>query len=325
MNPILFELHRGKVLESVHRGRWAVVEGRRIVAKAGDVNEITFMRSSAKPFQAIAVVESGAVDAYGLGEEELSIVCGSHYGEAIHVRAAASILGKAGLTRDDLRCGIHPPSSTATQRALAADGLRPNVLHNNCSGKHAGMVAAAKKMGVPIDGYLDPAHPLQKANRRNLARHAGVRESSLRLGIDGCSAPTFGLPVAAMARAFASLTAPEVGAAERRITSAMMNHPEMIGHPCEELMKAAPGRIVGKVGAEGVYGLGFPGRAIGLAVKIDDGSTRPLLAVVVGILTKLKLLDRKELAALGALVKEEQRNHAGIVVGRNLTPARGLR
>ena len=317
MNQVLFELWRGRALESAHRGRWAVVEGRRVVAKSGDVNEPTFMRSAAKPFQAIEVVESGAVDAFGIGEDELSIVCGSHYGEEIHVRAAASILGKAGLTRDDLRCGIHPPSSTSTQRALAAAGLRPMALHNNCSGKHAGMLAAAKKMGAPVDGYLDPSHPLQKANRRNLARHAGVKESSLRIGTDGCSAPTFGLPVAAMARAFASVTAPDAGASEKRIVAAMMGHPEMVGHPCEELMKAAPGRAVGKVGAEGVYGLGLPGRGIGLAVKIDDGSTRPLLAVVVAILKKLKLLDRKELIALAELVKEEQKNHSGIVVGTN--------
>ncbi len=315
MNKVLYELWRGKILESAHRGCWAVVKGAKVVAKGGDPDEPTFMRSSAKPFQALAVVESGAVDTFHLTDEELSVVCGSHFGEEIHVRAAASILGKAGLTRDDLKCGAHAPFSPAASRALAREGLKPTALHNNCSGKHAGMVAAAKALGAPVDTYLDPKHPLQRQNRRNVARFAGLKESALSLGTDGCSAPTFGMPVTAMARMFAGLTASDAGPAAKRVMQAMTSHPEMIGHPCEELMKAAPGRIVGKVGAEGVYGAGICGEGIGMAVKIEDGNARPLLAVVVAILKKLRLLGRKDVAVLENLVKPEITNHAGIVVG----------
>ncbi len=169
------------------------------------------------------------------------------------------------------------------------------------------MVAAAKAMGAPVATYLDPAHPLQRANRRTVARFAGVRESSMKLGTDGCSAPTFGLPLAAIAGAFARLAEDATG---RDVAAAMMAHPHMIGHPCEELMKAAPRALVGKVGAEGVYGACVPGSGLGLAVKIDDGSTRPLLAVVVALLRKFAGLR------LDALVKTELRNHAGRVVGR---------
>ena len=316
MNKVLYELWRGKILESAHRGRWAVVNGSKVIAKSGDVDEVTCMRSSAKPLQALAVIESGAADALKLDDSEMSITCGSHYGEEHTVRAAASILGKAGLTRDDLQCGVHPPSSTAVQRALAKAGLRPNPLHNNCSGKHAGMLAAVKAMGAPVANYLDPKHPLQQANLRNVARYTGVKESKIALAIDGCSAPTFGVPITAMAKAFALLGAGDAEPAAKRIVGAMTSHPEMVGHPCEELMRAAPGRIVGKVGAEGVYGACIVGHGVGIAVKIDDGNTRPLLAVVVAIVKKLKLLDRKDVAALEALVKPEITNHAGRVVGR---------
>jgi L-asparaginase II len=316
MNKVLAELWRGKILESAHRGRWVVVDGTKVVAKSGDIAEVTFMRSSAKPLQALAVLQAGVADALKLGDDEVSILCGSHYGEDHNVRAAASVLGKAGLTRDDLQCGVHPPSSPTVQRALARAGLRPNVLHNNCSGKHAGMVAAAKAMGAPVATYLDVKHPLQRTNLRNVARYAGLKEFQVAMATDGCSAPTFGVPLTAMARAFAALTSVDAEAAAQRIVAAMTAHPEMIGHPCEELMKAAPGRILGKVGAEGVYGVGFPRRGIGIAVKIDDGNTRPLLAIVAAIVKKLKLLDRKDLAALDALVKPEITNHAGLVVGR---------
>ncbi len=316
MNKVIYELWRGRILESAHRGRWAVVAGTRVIARSGDVNEVTFMRSSAKPLQALAVLEAGVADSLKLDDSEISVICGSHYGEEHNVRAAASILGKVGLTRDDLQCGTHPPSSTSVQRALAKEGMKPNPLHNNCSGKHAGMVAAAKAMGAPVATYLDPKHPLQKANLRNVARYTGVKESQIALAIDGCSAPTFGVPITAMARAFAGMTAAGAAPDAKRIVGAMTSHPEMVGHPCEELMKAAPGRIVGKVGAEGVYGAGIVGRGIGIAVKIDDGNTRPLLAIVVAIVKKLKLLDRKDLAALDALVKPEVTNHAGRVVGK---------
>jgi len=307
MNEILFEVWRGNVLESAHTGRYAVVRGGKVVGRSGNVDAITFLRSCAKPFQAVTVLESGAVDKYGLAPDEVAVICGSHYGEDVHVRAASSILRKAGLRPSHLQCGAHAPLSVEASRRLARAGKGPTALHNNCSGKHAGMVAAAKAMGAPVATYLDPAHPLQRANRRTVARFAGVRESAMKLATDGCSAPTFGLPLTAIARAFAALGADPTG---REVAAAMSHHPHMIGHPCEELMKAAPGALVGKVGAEGVYGACVPGRGLGFAVKIDDGSTRPLLAVVVALLGRFAALR------LDALVKTELKNHAGRTVGR---------
>ncbi len=316
MNPVLFELWRGNVLESVHRGRYAVVAGRRVIARKGDADDVTFLRSAAKPFQAITVVETGARDAYGLTDEEVAVVCGSHHGEDVHVRAAGSILRKAGLKPAHLRCGVHAPISADAQRALARAGRKPTVLHNNCSGKHAGMVAAAKRLKAPLDRYLDPGHPLQRRNLETIARFADVKPSSIRLGVDGCSAPTFGMPLTAIARAFARLADPFGADYEFDVPNAMMRHPHMVGHPCEELMKAVPLEIVGKVGAEGVYGACVMGHAVGIAVKIDDGNARALLAVVVALLGRLGLFDRTKRAALEAIVRTEQKNHAGKVVGR---------
>jgi L-asparaginase II len=315
MDSPLFELWRGGILESAHRGRFAVVSGRRIVLSKGDVDEPTFMRSSAKPFQAIAVVESGAADAYGFSEDELAVICGSHYGEEIHVKAVESILRKAGLRPSHLQCGAHAPFSPAMQKRLALAGKEPSVLHNNCSGKHSGMVAAAKRLGAPLATYLEPGHPLQKANRATLARFAGVKPASIRLGVDGCSAPTFGLSVTSMARAFAALATPDGDGAARRVVDAMTRHPQMVGHPCQELMTAAKGHVVGKVGAEGVYCAGVLGKKLDIAVKVGDGSTRPLLAVVAAILRNLRVLDAREQAAIEALVKPEIKNHAGKTVG----------
>ncbi len=315
MNPVLCEVWRGGVLESVHRGRYAVVKDKRVVAKAGDVDAVTFMRSSAKPFQAIAVLESGAREEFGLEEDEIALICGSHYGEDIHVKAAHSILKKAGLKPSHLQCGVHPPSSVSAQKALQRAGKEPTVLHNNCSGKHAGMVAAAKAMGAPLDTYLSPSHPLQRANLKTVSRFAGVSPGSIKVATDGCSAPTFGLPLTAIARAFAKLADPWGEDHEFDVPKAMMWHPEMVGHPCEELMRALPLEVVGKVGAEGVYGVAIMGQGIGLAVKVDDGNSRALPAIVVALLKKLGLFDSKKCAALDAIVKSDLKNHAGKVVG----------
>jgi L-asparaginase II len=316
MNPVLLEVWRGNVLESVHRGRYAVARGRDVVATGGDADEVTFMRSCAKPFQAVAVLESGAREKYGLTDDELALVCGSHHGEDVHVRTAASILRKAGLRPAHLQCGAHMPFSAEAAKLLMRAGKSPTVLHNNCSGKHAGMVAAAKALKAPLKNYLDPSHALQRSNRRAVARFAGVPERSIRVAIDGCSAPTFGLPLTSMARAFARLADPFVADHEFDVPVAMFTHPHMVGHPCEELMRAVPREIVGKVGAEGVYGAGVVGHGLGIAVKVDDGAARPLLAVVVALLTKHAPFNAAKKDALAKLVKSDLKNHAGHVVGR---------
>lgn len=311
MSEVRVTFRRGGLSESVHAVRAAVVDGRKTLLKRGDVGEPVFMRSSAKPLQALAVVESGAADAYGFTPEELAIVCGSHGADEVHVKAVASILAKSGVEASSLRCGAHAPSSPKAAKELNRTEAEPTALHNNCSGKHAGMLAAAKKMGAPLESYLDVAHPLQKANRAAVARFCGVR--SVKLGVDGCSAPNFAVPLDAMARgmrAFVSGDGPQ-----RRIREAMMAHPVMVGRPCVNVMSAAPGKIVAKAGAEGVYLVGLPESGVGIALKALDGAARPLLHVLVALLRKLRLLAKPELEALAKTADPVIRNHAGLAVG----------
>jgi L-asparaginase II len=298
------EYTRGGRLESVHLVFAAVVDGSKTLLSRGELSRPVFMRSCAKPFQSWTVVESGAVEQFGLVPAELAIMSGSHGGEPEQVRAAQSILRKAGLTPAALKCGIHPPTSPKALKALYRARREPDVLHNNCSGKHSGMVCATKHLGARLETYLDPSHPLQKRNLATIARFSGVPAAKIGLGTDGCSAPTFALPLRAMAQAMARFVEEEGSA--RRVREAMMAHPSMVGRPCVNLMSAAPGRLLAKGGAEGVYLLGLPGKGIGVAIKVEDGSARPWMPVLAAILPKL---------GLGKLADLAIRNHAGIEVG----------
>ncbi len=303
-------LRAGRV-ESVHRLSLAAFERGKPVLLRGRVDDPVFMRSCAKPFQCLSTLESGAPDAYGLTPSEIAVIAGSHPGEEEHVRAVQSILRKARLTPGQLQCGVHPPSSPRAQRDLARRGKEPTVLHNNCSGKHAGMLAASRFRGVPVDRYLRPAHPLQKANLSNLERFSRTRK--IGIGIDGCSAPTFALPLRAMARALAAFC--EEPGTPKRVRDAMMEHPQMVGRPCSTIMGAAPGRILAKAGAEGVYVCGFPGRDAGLALKVEDGASRAWLPVLHAVIGKLGWLEPSGLSALARAASTAIRNHAGLRVG----------
>jgi L-asparaginase II len=222
-----------------------------------------------------------------------------------------SILHKAKLKPDLLQCGVHPPSGARAQRDLIRKGKEPTVLHNNCSGKHSGMLAACKFMRAPLDTYLKPSHPLQRANLKNLMRFSGT--SKIGIGVDGCSAPTFALPLRAMARALASFC--ETPGTPKRVRDAMMAHPAMVGRPCSTIMGSAPGRIVAKAGAEGVYVCGFPGRDAALALKVADGNARPWLPVLHAVIRKLGWLEKGDLSGLTKAAHPVLRNHAGLRVG----------
>ncbi len=314
MKELLCEYFRAGRLESVHSVSIVALDRGRPALVRGHVDEPVFMRSCAKPFQCLSVMESGAVDAYGLTTEETAVICGSHPAEPEHVRAVGSILKKARLKVDDLQCGAHPPSGSRGLRDLIRSGKEPTAIHNNCSGKHSGMVAAAKFMRAPLATYLNPSHPLQRANLKNVGRFAGIKPGQIRLGTDGCSAPTFALPLRAMARAIASFTSAQ--GTPRRIRDAMMAHPSMVGRPCVTLMSAAPGRLVAKGGAEGVYLVGFPGREAGIALKVADGNARAWVHVLHAAIRKLGWLDREDLARLQKAADPVLKNHAGRVVGR---------
>ncbi len=259
----LVEVRRGAITESRHRGHVAVVDADgRMVAKLGAPETVTFLRSSCKPHQAIPLVASGAANRFGFTEEEIAIAAGSHSGEPIHTATVGSMLRKIGLDESALKCGVHEPFSEAAARELRASGKPPHVFHNNCSGKHAGMLALAKHLGAPTESYDQPDNPAQLMILQTVAQFSGVPPGNIVLGTDGCGVPVFGVPVRAMALMYARLVTPpaEFDKATReaceRLVQAMIHHPEMVGGTRDrldtELIRAAKGRLISKVGAEDI-------------------------------------------------------------------------
>ena len=323
---LLVEVTRGGRVESEHRGAIAVVDATgRLIAHLGDVSLVSYLRSSAKPFQLLPLIESGAADRLGFTDAELAVIAGSHSGEARHVAAVYSILNKIGLKEDALQCGVHVPFNAEAAKALHAAGLEPTVLYNNCSGKHAGMLAQAVDRGLSTHDYLDPHHPVQVTIRQRLAELGEVSVDDVRVGVDGCSAPCFALPLRAAALAFAKL-ADAGGQGQRtglgRVAQVMMDHPEMVsgeGRLDTDLMRAAPGRVVSKGGAEGYHGMGViqpGGPALGIAIKIADGDgRRGGNPVVIETLRQLGVLDDRALTALKGYHTWPIANHRGLEVG----------
>ena len=321
------------MVESRHRGHIVAVDGAgRTVATLGNAESLCYFRSSAKPFQALPLVSSGAADRFGFNEQELALACASHNGEPLHTGTVAAMLRKIGLDANALKCGAHEPFNVEMARALRASGRQPNALHNNCSGKHAAFLAQALHLGAPLDTYDDVANPVQQLALATVAQFAGVTQESILMAEEGGGAPVFGLPLRKMALMYARLVAPpkEFGestrAACRRIVAAMMNYPEAVGGRAERLdtkiMQAAPGRIVSKIGAEGVYTAGIlPCPAwpdgLGLAAKIEDGEDRRARPVVVlETMRQLGALDAAELAPLAQYAQLIVRNHRGDAVGQ---------
>jgi L-asparaginase II len=287
------------------------------------------MRSAAKPFQAAAVLASGAVDAYGISRSELALIAGSHAGEEAHQATAASILSKAGLGVGALQCGVHTPFSRETAMELARQGRPPDALMNNCSGKHSGMLAAARHGGHPVESYLEPGHPVQTANLESVALFTGRESAAVGLGVDGCSAPTFKVGLHQLARGFARLVDPATaqapeGSLERclaRVAGAMRAHPEMVaGHGMLDtsLMLEMPG-LVAKVGADGIHAMGWPSPRgpVGMALKIMDGDVgRARTAAVVGLLRALGILATGDERLPDSLTRHRTvRNHRKTEVG----------
>ena len=290
-NPVLVEVTRGALVESVHRGSVAVVHADGAVRLAlGDVATPVYTRSALKPLQALPLVESGAADSFGVSEEELALACASHLGEPMHTERVAAWLARIGCREADLACGPHAPRHEATSREMLRRGENPTRLHNNCSGKHTGFLTLARHLNAPIAGYEKLEHPVQQAVLTSLARLSGVADPAH--GIDGCAVPNFALPLTGFARALAQLAGGRTPGAERILT-AMANHPELVsgtGSPCAAIMRAAEGKAVIKIGAEGVYAGMVPATGLGIAVKIDDGAMRGAETVITALLDKLGVL-----------------------------------
>ena len=319
----LVHILRGGALESAHRGHVAVVDGNgRLLAWAGDPDVLTFPRSTFKPYQAVPVVESGALERAGLDPDALALMAGSHGGTDRHAALAAEILSRAGLDASALRCGSHTPYDEPTAERLRSRGEEPGPLRHNCSGKHAGMLLLAHTIGAPTETYVDPKHPVQRRIFDRFTELTGHSFPDATPAVDGCSAPAPRLPLRALAHAFALLAtgtdaAGNPAPALARIRDAMTAHPELVageGRIDTVLMRAAPG-LVSKAGAEAVHATGSASRGIGIAVKIEDGSRRALGPAVVSVLDALGLLDAPALAALSRHAGEVLRNHAGTEVG----------
>ncbi len=339
----LLELTRGETVESVHLGAIAVVGAdANLLYYHGDPYTVAFLRSSAKPFQALPFVERLGVEHFGFTPKELALACASHETAQIHLQTVRDMQAKVGIHESDLQCGAHLPGDADMLKRVIRDDIKPTANFNNCSGKHTAMLAHAKMRGLPLDTYLSSDHPIQRDILACLSEMSGFPTDGIARGTDGCSAPNFALPLFNAALAMARLCDPRGlnearAAACRKITSAMTAHPEMVsGHgefDCE-LMKTGKGKIVTKRGAEGFQIIGLlPGvigeRGVGVAFKVSDGDPgrmddslheRPRVrpAVTLEILRQLGALDKEQLAALSAFgPRLPVKNHRGIVVGES--------
>lgn len=331
-NPaILVEVTRGPIVESVHYGVVAVadVEGK-LMAWAGNPGTVTYYRSASKPLQALPLVESGGADHFGLTEAEIAITCGSHGGEAIHVETVMSILDKIGVGPEALACGTHIPLSPIVARGLRTHGQAPSVLQNNCSGKHAGLLALAKFHGWPVGGYETTRHPVQTTILEVVARFAGLERDQVAIGVDGCGVCSFGISVHSMATSFARLAQPKYWPEPRRsaierIWRAMITYPEMVGYTENnidtDIMRAGRGTVISKRGAEGAYcAARLPSEnedALGFALKLLDGdeSGRARNPAIVEGLRQARFLDEDALGKLERYWMEEVTNRPGDVIG----------
>ncbi len=319
--------YRGGIAESWHFGAVAVAtpEGH-LVASVGDPELATFVRSAAKPFQILPLLLADGERTFGLDDGDLALICASHGGRPEHAARAAALLAKGGFSEADLLCGAHSPFDKNAARELKTRGDAPTALHNNCSGKHAGMLLACKLLGFPSENYVDPEHPLQRAIRDHLAALARVPAEVIGIGVDGCSVPAFHLPLSAAARAYAALAdpraagcAPEVVWALSRVAQAMGREPEMVAGPgrfTTRLIATTRGRVIGKEGAEGFYGIAVLGPvALGIAWKSADGGERGRDGVALDILRQMGSLSAEEFAELEDLYRPEIRNVRGRAVG----------
>ena len=334
----LANVYRGMHVESVHSGSIAVVDSLgRLVAWAGNPGLKTFLRSAAKPFQAIPLLEYGGEDEYDLSPEEIALTCGSHGGEPIHVSTAAALLRKGEFDESDLLCGAHVPYDERAAAELRASGEEPSPLHNNCSGKHAGMLLATRVMDVPSNRYIDPDHPLQVLMRSTLGDFAGVPAEDIGMAIDGCGVPAFALSLARTAYAYARLMAPETleryADSASRVVESMTSYPQYVAGSWSvttPLMQAFKGNVLAKEGAEGFYAMALSPAlhdelterlrvdddvSLGIALKIDDGSmTRGRNPVILKTLSLLGI-DAASRPELQRYRDWPLRNVSGTLVG----------
>ena len=323
-NPVLAETVRGNWVENRHRGAYVVVDADgRIIASAGDFERPVFPRSAIKSMQALPIFARHAEDRFHHSEEELALACASHHGEDVHVATANGLLTRMGLSAADLECGAHAPTNAAAREALRAAGTEPSPLHNNCSGKHSGMLSVALAMGVPTAGYVGREHAVQKAVREAVEAVIGESLTEGKCGTDGCSIPTFAAPLRAFAYGFARMATgkglpPDLAGAAQRLFDAATGHPHLVagtGHADTLLMAAFKGRLMQKVGAEGVQCGAIRDKGWGYALKCDDGNIAASQAMLAGMLMQIADPDEAQMTLLETLAHQKIRSVRGADVG----------
>lgn len=323
-NPILAEQTRGNFVENRHRGAFVVCDAEgRIIAAAGDISRPVFPRSAIKSMQALAMVTSGSIGEFALTDEELALACASHTGEDYHVEGVTHFLGHIGLSAADLECGAHQPTNARAREALRRAGLEPTPLHNNCSGKHSGMLSVAKALGVPIKDYVTLDHPVQKAVRAAVETVVGEPLSTDRCGVDGCSIPTWAAPLSAWARGFARMATgqglpAEMAGAANRIFDAATSHPHLVagtGALDTLVMRAFGGRVMQKGGAEAVQCGAIRDKGWGYALKCDDGRMEASHVMVAELLLAFAEPNDEQRTVLEKFARLTIRNVRGMDVG----------
>jgi L-asparaginase II len=325
MDPVLVEVTRGGIPESVHRGALAVLDAEGAVVLAlGDIDRPIFPRSAVKGLQALPLIETGAADRFGLTDAELALACASHSGEEPHATTAAAALAKAGRDVMCLECGAHWPMGEKAARAMAAAGGKPTALNNNCSGKHAGFVCVSVAMDKDPKGYIQPDHPVMQEVSAALGSMTGYNLRNTARGVDGCSIPTYAIPLRNLARAFARFgsghgLAPERAKAAARLRAAVAAEPFMVAGTDRfdtVVMSALGARVFMKTGAEGVYCAAIPELGYGIALKIDDGAGRGAETVMASLLRRFLTLSEAEGRVVLPRTDHVMRNWNGIEVGR---------
>lgn len=324
MSEIFIHKTRGSIVECMHRGDAVVTSpGGEILALSGDAYKYTYFRSSAKPMQALNVILSGAAERFGLSDEELAVICSSHYAEDCHLQAVRSILAKCGLTVADLQSGVARSIRPEIAFAQAEAGIQPMRLLSDCSGKHSGMLATCIARGYPIQGYLNPSHPVQQEILRIIADICLYPIEKIGIGVDGCNVAVFALPIYNMAAGFARLANPDYlpqayKSPAIQIFRSMTTHPKMVsgtGGFCTALMHATKGRMIGKIGAQGVYCIGIREPELGIALKIEDGAPGTASLAAMHILRELDLLSDDEYQELEQYHHPAILNDDGLIVG----------
>lgn len=321
---VIAHVYRGSMIESLHHGDVAVVDSTgKLIASFGNPHFSTYARSTAKLIQAIPIMESGAAEAFHLTDEEIALICASHNAEIEHTDTAASILNKANVDQKYYQCGPHYPYHAPTAEKMREEGEKPRAIHNNCSGKHAGMLAISSYLNLPLENYEQLEHPVQQKNLQTMAEMADYPVEKIDIGIDGCSVPVFGFPIYNLAIAFARLANPEnLSDARReackRIISSIRKYPFYLAGSDRfdtALIQKSNGRFIGKAGAEAIFAVAVPEKGLGIVAKVDDGNSRAVYPTIVETIKQLGLLTEMEEKELKSFHRPIVKNWKGQEVG----------